>query len=72
MADWEFGQAIAVLERAGLQEPLVGCLAAYAAVLEKRGDAQGALEQMKRAVTVTRPDLASRAAQGERATAHTA
>jgi tetratricopeptide (TPR) repeat protein len=72
LADWEFGQAISVLERAGLQEPLVGCLAAYAAVLEKRGDTQGALEQMKRAVTVTRPDLVSPATHVERATAETA
>lgn len=71
-ADREFGQAISILERAGLPEPLVGCLAAYAAVLEKRGDTQGALEQMKRAVTVTRPDLAAPATPVERATEETA
>jgi tetratricopeptide (TPR) repeat protein len=71
-SDWEFAQAISILERAGLPEPLVGCLAAYAAVLEKRGDTQGALEQMKRAITVTRPDLVSPATHVERDTAHTA
>jgi tetratricopeptide (TPR) repeat protein len=72
MADWEFVQAISIAERAGLPEPLVGCLAAYAALLEKRGDSQGALEQMKRAITVTRPDLAAPATPVERATEETA
>ncbi len=72
MADREFGQAISILERAALPEPLVGCLAAYAAVLEKRGDTQGALEHIKRAVTVTRPDLAEPATPVERATEETA
>jgi tetratricopeptide (TPR) repeat protein len=72
MADWEFGQAISILERAGLREPLVGCLATYSAVLENRGDTRGALEQMKRAVTVTRPDLASPAQPVESATEETA
>jgi hypothetical protein len=47
-------------------------MAAYAAVLEKRGDTQGALEQMKRAITVTRPDLVSPATHVDRATAETA
>jgi len=68
MADREFGQAISILARAGLPEPLVSCLAAYAAVLEKRGDTQGALDHMKRAVAVTRPDLAAPATPVERAT----
>jgi tetratricopeptide (TPR) repeat protein len=72
MADREFRQAISILDRAGLPEPLVGCMAAYAAVLEKRGDTQGALEQMKRAITVTRPDLVSPATHVDRATAETA
>jgi hypothetical protein len=36
---------------------LVSCLAAYARILEERGDIDGALAQMKRAVAVTRPDL---------------
>jgi tetratricopeptide (TPR) repeat protein len=72
LADREFGTAISILERAGLPEPLVGCLAVYAAVLEKRGDTQGALEQLKRAVTVTRPDLAVPATGTERATEETA
>jgi len=56
-ADREFGIAIAVLEGAGLRQRLVSCLAAYARVLEDRGDIDGALAQMKRAVAVTRPDL---------------
>jgi tetratricopeptide (TPR) repeat protein len=72
MADREFVHAISIVERAGLPEPLVGCLAAYAALLEKRGDTQGALEQMKRAVTVTRPDLAVPATPVERAAEETA
>jgi tetratricopeptide (TPR) repeat protein len=72
MADREFGQAISILERAGLPEPLVGCLAAYSAVLEERGDTQGALAQMKRAVRVTRPDLAAPATPVERTTKATA
>jgi tetratricopeptide (TPR) repeat protein len=65
-ADREFARAISILEHARLQEPLVGCLATYAAVLERRGDTEGALAYMKRAVTVTRPDLATPAtpAQG--------
>ena len=67
MADREFLHAISIAERAGLPEPLVGCLAAYATVLEKRGDTQGALGQMKRAVTVTRPDLAAPATPVDRA-----
>jgi hypothetical protein len=72
VADREFVHAISIAERAGLPEPLVGCLAAYAALLEKRGDTQGALEQMKRAVTVTRPDLAAPASRVERAAEETA
>ena len=72
MADREFGQAISILARVGLPEPLVSSIAAYAAVLEKRGDTQGALDQMKRAVAVTRPDLAAPATPVERATEVTA
>jgi len=56
-ADREFGTAIAILDSAGLRQRLVSCLAAYARVLEERGDIDGALAQMKRAVSVTRPDL---------------
>ena len=37
---------------------LIGSHAAYANVLEARGDIEGALDQLKRAVAVTRPDLA--------------
>lgn len=56
-ADQEFRLAISILEHAGLIERLVSCLTAYAKILEDRGDTQGALEQMKRAVGVSRPDL---------------
>lgn len=56
-ADQEFRTAIAILESAGLTQRLVTCLAAYAKVLEGRGDIDGALQQMKRAVAATRPDL---------------
>jgi tetratricopeptide (TPR) repeat protein/DNA-binding XRE family transcriptional regulator len=58
IADSEFRLAIAIFEGANLTEPLIGCLAAYGQVLENRGDTQGALEQMKRAVAITHPDLA--------------
>jgi tetratricopeptide (TPR) repeat protein len=68
LADREFGKAISILERAGLPEPLVGCLTVYARVLQNRGDTPGALEQMTRAVTVTRPDLAARPTPLEAAT----
>ena len=71
-ADRDFMTAISILERAGLPEPLVGCRATYAAVLEKRGDTQGALEQLKRAITATRPDLALPATGIDTATQETA
>ena len=60
-ADQEFNLAISILEHAGLTQRLVSSFAAYAKILEDRGDIGGALEQMKRAVTVTRPDLQSEA-----------
>jgi tetratricopeptide (TPR) repeat protein len=72
LADREFTTAISILERARLSEPLVGCLATYAALLEKRGDTQGALDQLKRAVSVTRPDLAAPAAEIEGTSEETA
>lgn len=56
-ADQEFGLAIAILQRGGLSQRLVGCLAGYSKLLQERGDIQGALDQMSRAVTVIRPDL---------------
>jgi hypothetical protein len=71
-ADREFVRAISILEEARLQEPLVGCLATYAAVLEKRGDTEGALAYLKRAVTVTRPDLAVPATPADGANQETA
>ena len=71
-ADREFVRAISILEQARLQEPLVGCLATYAAVLEKRGDTEGALAYLKRAVTVTRPDLAAPATPADGANQETA
>jgi tetratricopeptide (TPR) repeat protein len=72
MADREFVHAISVAERAGLPEPLVGYMTTYAGLLEARGDTRGALELMKRAVRVTRPDLAAPARSTERATEDTA
>jgi tetratricopeptide (TPR) repeat protein len=71
-ADREFGRAISVFERAGLTEHLVACLAAYAQVLEARGDTQGALDILKRAVAATRPDLASPAGAAAPSSAETA
>ena len=72
VADREFRTAISILERAALPEHLVGSLASYATVLESRGDTEGALEQLKRAVSVTRPDLAANGGAAERANQETA
>ena len=58
-ADREFELSISVSERAGFPQHVVGFLATYSRILENRGDAHGALELMKRAVAVTRPDLVS-------------
>ena len=59
IADGEFAAAIAALERGKhLTEHLVACLATYANILEARGDAAGALDLLKRAISVTRPELA--------------
>jgi hypothetical protein len=58
-ADQEFRLAISILERAGLTQRMVSCLAAYAKILEDRGDTEGALEQVKRALVVSRSDLHS-------------
>jgi hypothetical protein len=57
MADQEFRLAIAILERAALTQRLVTCLSAYAKLLEDRGDTVESLQQMKRALAITRPDL---------------
>src|SRR4029077_17282638 len=57
-ADREFGIAIATLEQAGLADQLVTCRAKYSQLLEKRGDTEGALEQLKLAIAATRSDLA--------------
>lgn len=56
-ADNEFSVAISILERAGLTQRLVTCLAAYARILEARGETLQALEQTKRALAASRPDL---------------
>jgi tetratricopeptide (TPR) repeat protein len=61
-ADHHFEAAIETFQRAGLSERLIGSHAAYARALEARGDIEAALDQLKRAVAVTRPDLASPAA----------
>ena len=58
-ADREFAAAMGVLERDGLNDRLVSCRAIYSALLEKRGDTEGALDQLKRAMAMSRPDLAS-------------
>lgn len=56
-ADKEFRMAISILEQAGLNQRLVTCLSAYAKLLEDRGDTAGSLQQMKRALAISRPDL---------------
>lgn len=73
VADLEFQAAISTLERsAHLTEHLVACLAMYAQVLEARGDAQGALDLLKRAISATRPELAPAAAAESNEAANTA
>jgi hypothetical protein len=56
-ADHEFATAIATLRHAGLTDQLVTCLARYSELLERRGDTEGALEQLKLAINATRADL---------------
>jgi tetratricopeptide (TPR) repeat protein len=58
VADNEFAIAIATLDQAGLTDQLVTCRAKYSQVLEKRGDTEGALAQLKLAIAATRTDLA--------------
>ena len=73
VADLEFQAAISTLERsAHLTEHLVACLAMYAQVLEARGDAQGALDLLKRAISATRPELAPAAPAEEKEAQSTA
>jgi tetratricopeptide (TPR) repeat protein/DNA-binding XRE family transcriptional regulator len=57
-ADREFSVAIAFFGGAGLTDRLVTCRAIYSQLLEKRGDTEGALEQLKLAIAATRSDLA--------------
>jgi tetratricopeptide (TPR) repeat protein len=57
-ADGHYATAIRILENAGHGDREVSCRAAYAQILENRGDTQGALDQLKRAVAAARPDLA--------------
>lgn len=57
-ADHEYNFAAATFQKAGMNVKLVSCRVAYAHVLEQRGDTVGALDQMRRALRVTRPDLA--------------
>ena len=58
LADREFAIAIATLDKAGLTDQLVTCRAKYSQLLERRGDTEGALEQLKLAIAATRTDLA--------------
>jgi len=62
-ADHELAIAIATLRQAGLADQLVTCRAKYSQLLEKRGDTEGALEQLKLAIAATRTDLAQPAQQ---------
>ena len=69
VADREYVTAIGILEAAGLRDRLVSCRAAYAQVLEGRGDTTGALGQLKLAMALTRPDTAAPAETSEEETA---
>jgi tetratricopeptide (TPR) repeat protein len=70
-ADREFSLAIGFLQGAGLADRLVTCRAKYSELLERRGDTEGALEQLKLAIAATRTDLAP-AARDSGAEAETA
>jgi hypothetical protein len=54
-----------------LADRLVTCRAKYSELLERRGDTEGALEQLKLAIAATRTDLAP-AARDSGAEAETA
>ena len=59
-ADAEYGMAISTLRQAKLPDRLVTCHVKYAEMLERRGNTEGAFEQMKLAMASARPDLAPR------------
>jgi len=60
--DNEFAAAIAIFEDVNLADRLMTCRARYSQILERRGNTAAALEQLKLAVAVARPDFAPPAA----------
>jgi tetratricopeptide (TPR) repeat protein len=58
-ADDEFEQALTILNEEGAEERVIECHAAYAEVLEARGDARRALWHARKALVISRPRLGS-------------
>lgn len=64
--DREFSLALDQIARLNLTERLVRAHAAYAEILEQRGDVAGANQQLKRVLALQRPDLISAGIREER------
>jgi tetratricopeptide (TPR) repeat protein len=64
--DREFATALAMIEKLGLTERLVRAHAAYAEILEERGDVGAANQQLKRVLALSRPDLIAAGRREER------
>ncbi len=54
-ADREFSIALSTLDRLGATERLLECHASYADVLEARGDHEAAVQHLKAAIALARP-----------------
>jgi len=63
--DAEFGSAIEILQKLKLRERLVQAHAAYAQILEERGDLQAANHHLKQVLAASRPDLIARTSAEE-------
>lgn len=64
--DREFQAAIALLQQMGLAERLIRAHAAYAELLEERGDLAAANHHLKEVVASSRPDLANASDRADR------
>jgi len=64
--DREFGLALEQIARLNLTERLVRAHAAYAEILEDRGDAAAANQQLRQVLALSRPDLISAGIREER------
>lgn len=57
VTDQQFAAALALLSRTNASERMLDCHLKYAEILEKRGDWQGALRQLRQAIKVARPEV---------------